>query len=232
MKLSKQTLDIIKSFSMINQGILIRKGNVLKTVSTQKNVMAVATIEETLENEFAVYNLNEFLSVLSSSASGDVDLKEQKFEMSDDFFTIYSKKDTRRLHYGKASESMIITPPEKDIVFPDIELTLTIQEDTLTWILTQASNLRLNTVAIKSDGKEVLIATHDSTNAVIHSADETIGEGNGDKFEFILKMDCLTLLPGDYDIALSSKGVSHWKNKNIPLEYWITTEKGSFYQKA
>ena len=232
MILSQKTVNIIKSFSAINQGLLFKTGNQLKTVSAQKNILAQATIDENIENQFAVYDLNEFLNTLTKTSDEADTSNQQNFKVDDKFIVITSKQGKRKVSYGVSSESMIVTPPEREIKFPDPEVTVTVTKDTRDWITYQALNNRLNSLVIKSDGQNVYVVTSDITGAVIHSAEENIGDGNGDKYQFTFKLESLNIMEGDYDIGLSSQGVSHWKNKNIPVEYWITTEKGSFYQKA
>ena len=58
MKLSNDTLSVLKNFGSINQGLLFKQGKTLKTVSSLKNILAEATINEEIPTEFGVYDLN------------------------------------------------------------------------------------------------------------------------------------------------------------------------------
>ena len=87
MKLSNKTLEVLKNFSNINQNILIEEGNVLRTISTMKNILGRATIEESFPKEFGIYDLNEFLGVLSLTKDSEIELDNESY------LTINSGKD-------------------------------------------------------------------------------------------------------------------------------------------
>jgi hypothetical protein len=63
-KISKRTLDILKNFSTINSGILVNEGNVLTTLSSTKNILAEAHVDETFPRQFAIWDLNKFLGTV------------------------------------------------------------------------------------------------------------------------------------------------------------------------
>jgi len=65
MELSDRTLSVLKNFANINSNIVFREGNDLKTISVAKNILAKATLDEAVPQEFGIYDLNEFLNVLS-----------------------------------------------------------------------------------------------------------------------------------------------------------------------
>ena len=53
---------------------------------------------------------------------------------------------------------------------------------------------------------------------------------NGDgEFKFFFKVENLKLMDGSYDVAISSKNISHFKNKSSDVEYWIALEPESTY---
>ena len=76
MKLSEQTVAILKNFSAINQNLIIKQGSEISTVSAMKNIVASAKVEESFPVEFAIYDLNEFLSALSLFENPDLDFQE------------------------------------------------------------------------------------------------------------------------------------------------------------
>ena len=79
MKLSKETLSVLKNFATINGNILIKSGDRLSTISAQKNVMASTTVKENFDRDFGIYDLNEFLGVYSLFAD-DPELQfDEKF---------------------------------------------------------------------------------------------------------------------------------------------------------
>ena len=65
MKLSNETVSVLKNFSTINQNLVIKSGHKIATMSAMKNIVAKAEVIEEFPQEFAIYDLNEFLSAIS-----------------------------------------------------------------------------------------------------------------------------------------------------------------------
>ena len=116
---------------------------------------------------------------------------------------------------------------------PDAEIKFELTAEDFDWVMRAASVLSSPQVAIESDGKKVSIVTLDLQNDSAHTDALEISEGNGNKFKMVFKTENITkLMPGSYDVYISSKGISHFKNKNVPLQYWVTTEAGSKFEKG
>jgi hypothetical protein len=225
MKLSNKTIDIIKNFSTINQGILFKPGKVLKTVSPQKNVLAVANIEDDITKEFAIYDLNNFLTVVSLSDSNE-------FDFDDEHVIVSSKQGRSTIKYRFSMVSMIVTPPEKEVQFPEPEIQIKLNKEDLDWIFKTASVLATPHIGFSSDGSNVSVSAFDATGKKANVNKLNIAQGSGDVYHIHFKIESLKVIPGNYDLSISSKGVSHWKNTDVDVEYWITSETGSKYQKA
>ena len=227
MKLSNETLSVLKNFGTINQGIYFKQGKTLKTVSSHKNILAEVTIKEEIPANFGVYDLNNFLSVVSLHKD------DPSFEFDEKHVVIVGNKGRSKIKYRFCEPTMIVTPPEKQFVMPEAEITFTLSSEDFDWVLRAASVLSSPHIAIESDGKKISIVTLDLQNDSAHTDALEIAEGNGNKFKMIFKTENLTkVMPGSYEIAISSKGVSHFKNKNVPLQYFISTESGSKFEKA
>jgi hypothetical protein len=128
---------------------------------------------------------------------------------------------------------MIVTPPEKQFVMPDAEIKFTLSAEDFDWILRAASVLSSPHIAIESDGKKVNVVTLDLQNDAAHKDALEIADGNGDKFRMVFKTENISkVMPGSYDVSISSKGVSQFKNKNVPLQYYVSTETGSKFEAA
>jgi hypothetical protein len=227
MKLSNETLSVLKNFGSINQGIFFKQGKTLKTVSSHKNILAEVTIKEEIPADFGVYDLNNFLSVVSLHKD------DPSFEFDEKHVVIVGNKGRSKIKYRFCEPTMIVTPPEKQFVMPDAEVNFTFTSEDFDWVLRAASVLSSPHIAIESDGKKISIVTLDLQNDSAHTEALEIAEGNGNKFKMIFKTENLTkVMPGSYEIAISSKGVSHFKNKNVPLQYYISTEAGSKFEAA
>ena len=227
MKLSTETLSVLKNFGAINQGIFFKQGKTLKTVSSHKNILAEVNIKEDIPADFGVYDLNNFLSVVSLHKD------DPTFEFDEKHVVIVGNKGRSKIKYRFCEPTMIVTPPEKSLAMPDPEISFELKSEDFEWIMRAAGVLASPQIAIDSDGKTINVITLDLQNDSAHTDSLEIGQGNGNKYRMIFKTENISkILPGTYDVAISSKGISHFKNKNIPLQYWITTEQGSKFEKA
>lgn len=227
MKLSNDTISVLKNFGSINEGIYFKKGKTLKTVSKLKNVLAEATITEDIPTDFGVSDVNNFLSVISLSKD------DTTFEFEGKNIIIVNNKGRSRTKYRFCEPTMIITPPEKEIAMPDPEISFDFTADDFAWTLRSASVLSSPHVVVESDGKKVNIVCTDLANDAAHTNSLEIGEGNGNKYKMIFKTEHLDkIMPGAYTVQISSKGIGKFVNKNVALKYWISTESGSKLEKA
>ena len=227
MKLSNDTLSVLKNFGAINQGIMFKKGKKLKTVSSHKNILAEVDIKEDIPADFGVYDLNNFLSVVSLHKD------DPTFEFDEKHVVIVGNKGRSKIKYRFCEPTMIVVPPEKQLTMPDAEIKFELTAEDFDWVMRAASVLSSPQVAIESDGKKVSIVTLDLQNDSAHTDALEISEGNGNKFKMVFKTENITkLMPGSYDVFISSKGISHFKNKTVPLQYWVTTEAGSKFEKG
>jgi len=226
MKLSTETIDVLKNFAVINQGIFFKEGKTLKTVSSHKNIMAQAVIKEKIPTEFGVYDLNNFLSVLSLNRD------EPVLSFKNNNVIISSTDGRREIKYRFCAAHMIVTPPEKTLVVPNPEISFSIKESDLKDIIQQANVLSSPNIAVESDGDKITMRTFDGSDDAAHDGTSTIDKGNGDKYSMLFKTENFKMIPGDYDVQISSKGISHFKNKTLDIEYWIATEANSKFKKG
>jgi len=226
MKLSADTISLLKNFATINQGILFKQGKTIKTVSSHKNILAEANITEEIPTEFGVYDLNNFLSVVSLHKD------EPSFEFVQNDVVICGNKGRSKIKYRFCDPKSIVTPPEKSLQMPDPEIAFELSEEDLGWVLRVASVLSSPQIAVESDGSKISLVAMNLQDNSAHTDTLEIADGNGDKYRMIFKTENLKMISGSYDVKISSKGISHFKNKNKDLQYWITTEAGSTFTKA
>jgi hypothetical protein len=226
MKLSTETVNLLKNFSNINSGIVFRPGNTIKTISTNKNILAEATIKETIPCEFGVYDLSKFINVISLyKEEVDVEFKELSAVIS-------GMSGRSNVDYRFCAAKMINAAPEKPVAMPEAEINFVLTQSDFDWIIRTASVLGSPNIAVVSDGTKIELMTYDASNDSESTNTLNVGEGTGDKFKMIFKTEALKLIPGTYEVKISSKGVSHFKNKDIPIQYWITIESGSTFTKG
>ena len=217
MELSKETQDILKNFSEINQSLAFKEGKVLKTVSPQKNILARAEVTEHFTKDFAVYELNKFLGTLSM-------FNKPTFEFNGNHVKMIEGK--KRVKYIYADPSMFVAPPEKDIEFPDPEIEFNLTQADLDSLLRASAVLHLPEIGVVGNGSKMELTVMDVNNS---STDEVgIEVGDTDKnFQVVFKHENLKLMRDDYDVKISSRGIAHFKSVGIGVEYWIATESSS-----
>jgi hypothetical protein len=226
MKLSTDTLSVFKNFSTINEGIFVKRGNVIETISKQKNILARAELKDTFDDEFGIHDLNNFLGVLSMQRADTPEL-----EFSEKNITILGLSGRSKTNYRKASKETILVPPDKKVNMENAEVKFTVTPDDLDWITRAASVLGSPNIAFFSDGESVSIETFDAKDDSAHVNSTKLNvNGTGAKYRMVFATDNLKLIPGSYDITISSKGIGHFKNATVNVEYWITTETGSKYE--
>jgi len=223
MKLSKHTLSMLKNFSDINMSIEIKEGNILRTVSVQKNILAQAEIEDSFPQDFAIYELNRFLGAVSL-------FDDPEFQFNGKSANIGTTRHS--VDYVYCDPSMIVTPPENNITFPEPEVKFTLSQDALSQIM-KASNV-LGTPEIAIEGGPhpndvIRLKALDVNNDSTDTFKIVLDERSDNKFMFVFKTENMKMIPGNYDVEISSKGISHFTLQGQKLEYWIATESSSSF---
>lgn len=225
MKLSGNTLNILKNFSNINENIFVKTGNVIETISKQKNILARAELAETFDSEFGIHDLNKFLGVLSLQKD-DPEIEFQGVNILIKNFNGRSKT-----KYRTASKDVLLVPPDKKINMGDPEISLSLTAEEIAWVTRIANYLDSPNIGFVSDGQKVEIQTFDAKD---DSADVNVTELNinpdGKKYRMFFATENLRFLEGAYDIKIASKGIAHFKHTTVPLEYWVMSETGSKYE--
>jgi hypothetical protein len=215
MKLSNETLAVLKNFSAINQGIQFKKGTKLTTVSAGKTVLAQATLKDEFPQDFCVYDLNQFLSVHSLHKDS---------ELSFDDSNVIFKSGRSSTKYRKTAKEMIVIPPEKEISLPSVDVSFTLTEEDYANIMKVASVLSSPHIAVESDGEAVQLAAFDALDDSAHTNSIQVGQGDGKKYKIVFKTENIKLIPGSYSIEISFKGIGHFKNNKDDIQYWIAFE--------
>jgi len=222
MKLSNNTISVLKNFASINQNLMIKEGKEITTMSAMKNIVARAEVEEVFPQEIAIYDLNEFLSALSL-------FKSPNLEFENTFVTITEDNNPKTSLKYFYSDPSVVTTPTKMITMPSNEVTFTLDSSTLSNITKAAAVIgSADLVLEKSNGTSSLTVKdkkNDTANSYSMGVD-TQGKGN---FSFFFKVENLKLVEGKYTVEISSKNISHMKNESIPIEYWIALEPESNY---
>jgi hypothetical protein len=220
MKFSENTLSILKNFSGINQSLLFKQGNVVKTISVMKNILAEATIEEDLPKDFGIYDLNQFLNGLSLHKSAELDFENDNY--------VVIREGKSRSKYFFADPSVIVTPPDKSINLPSQDVCFVLDTKELDKLLKAASVYQLPDFSVVGEAGVVKLVVRDKKNDTSNDFSVIVGETDGE-FTFNFKVENLKILPGTYEVVISQKLLSHFKNTNIDISYWIALEPDSTF---
>jgi len=220
MKLSDQTLNILKNFAGINNSILVKQGTQLRTISVAKNILAEAAIEEDFPRDFAVYDLNQFLNGLSLHQDPDLDFNPDSY--------ISIKEGKRRVKYFYADPNVIVSPPEKEITLPSEDVHFQLESSSLEKLLKAAAVYQLPDLSAVGEAGVVKLVVRDKKNDTSNEFAVVVGETDKE-FSFNFKVENIKIIPGAYDVVVSHKLLSKFTNTNCDLKYYIALEPDSTF---
>jgi len=218
MKLSTDTIDVLKNFSSINSGIYFKQGTKLATVSSNKNILAEAGIKDEIPSDFAIYDLNNLLQLLSL----EKDCPDLEFD--DKNVIIKTLNGRSKIKYRFAAKEMIVTPPEKRLTLPTVDVQFTLSEGDFGWIMKTASILSAPHVMIENSGDGIKLTACDAKDDSKSTNSIGVGDDDGKKYKFTFSTENLKMVPGSYDVEVCAKGLAHFKNKAKDIQYWIALE--------
>lgn len=215
MKLSNETVSVLKNFSDINSGLKFRQGNKISTVSPSKTILAEATVSEDFPQDFCVYDLTQFLSVLNLYPDADLTV---------DSVNVTFNSGRRKTQYRVTAENQIVTPPNKVLSLPTIDVEFTLSEDDLAWLLKTASILQSPNVAVYSDGESASVVTFNAIDDSASTNSIDLEFKPLTSFKMVFKTENLKLIPGAYEVQISKAGIALFKNTKLDIQYWIAIE--------
>lgn len=222
MKLSHDTLSILKNFASLNSNILIRPGNTISTVTPVKNVMAEATVEETFDTEFGIWDLNKFLGVISLFKEPVLTFGEKAVIVSD-----ASRKNAPSVTYYYCEPSLL-TAPKKSITMPEILVSFKLTADNVAEITRASSILQVGDISIRGTKDKIEVVVFDKTDKGSNTYSIFVGENKAKtKFDIHMKVDNLKLMPGDYDVHISKSIVAKFAHCSKDITYFVALEATS-----
>ena len=223
MKLSDKPISVLKNFSSINQSILFKEGNKLRTISVMKNILAEATISEEFAKDFGVYDLNQFLNGLSLHQKPELDFGNEGY--------VVIREGKMRSKYFFADPNVIVTPPDKEITLPSEDVCFEVSTEQLDKLLKAAAVYQLPDLSAVGENGVVKLVVRDKKNDTSNDFAIVVGETNSE-FSFNFKVENIKVLPGTYDVVVSQKLLSRFTSKNHDLTYFIALEPDSTFVAA
>jgi len=226
MKISKETLDVLKNFASINSNILVTPGNKLKTISNYKNVLAQTTVEEDFTTEFGIWDLNKFLGVVSL-------FQDPEFEFQEKYVSISGSNSSKVKYFY--SEPKLLTTVTKELKMPPSVVSCQIVESDFKEIQKAASVLQLPDIKIetsKDDVGQIVLTVTDRKDPSSNEYSFDVGrqETEEAKFGFYFKVENLKMMSGDYNVEICENSVAKFVNESSDLTYWVAMEPDSHYK--
>lgn len=221
MKLSEETLAILKNFSAINNGIYFEQGNVVKTVSPQKSILAEARTEDTVPIDFGIYDLNMFLGAHSLFESPELTFESNHLVMT---------SDKTKCVYGFCDSSLVVRPPNKEVGLPSVDVSIKMSSSIYDSVVKAALVLAVPEVAIVGDGTRVKLVASESKNTLGNKFDYDLDESN-QKFSMIFKVENFSkLMSRNYVVSVSARGLSKFESEDGKLTYHVAIEPNSNFE--
>lgn len=217
MQLSKQTLEILKNFSNINQNLSVKPGSVIKTISAAQNVFAEVTVQEEFPKEFGIYNMSEFLATLSL-------FKEPNLDFSDKYVTISEGK--VKVRYSYADPSILITPPDRQVKLQDTDIKFTITAQQFQALQKASGVLSVTDLLFTGNGSTIEAVACDKKNGTQNKYAIDLDQDSGREFKAYFKIDLLKFIPVDFEVQISKKS-ARFTNEDTKITYYVAVEADS-----
>lgn len=215
MKLSDNTLSVLKNFAAINSGVVLKPGRSQKTISPEKSILVEATIEDDIPSEFGIYDLNQFLGILTTLKNPEITFEKEQVVLNDGELSV---------NYRVCSPNLIITAPDKELVLKDITTKFSLANATSQKLIKVATMINLPNLSVVGKNTELLLKIHERSNDTSNDGIIKIGDYTGKDFIATFKTDNLKLLPDDYNVEIQAGAFAKFVNQNNTLTYFIALE--------
>lgn len=217
MKLSKETVALLRNYATINGNLLIKAGNKLSTISASKAVYSSSVVKETFSTDFGIYDLSEFLGALSIFSDPDIDF-------TDKYATISEGKSSVRYY---SADSTVLVAPTKDLKLPPIDIEFTMTADQINMISKTSGVLRAQDLVFRGSNGTLTATVSDRKNDTANAYTMELGDTDS-TFEAFVRIENLKLIAGSYTVQFSSKKIARFATGD--LQYVIALESDSTFQ--
>lgn len=217
MKLSERTMQILRNYSSINPSLQFQEGDVLRTISPNKTVMAKARLDGEIPSTFSIYELSRFLGVISLFEDPHFELDESKVDIT---------SQGRKVSYTFADPSTIVTPPNRDLAVDDADIEFTLEQDDFAQVMKAMSVMSLPEFVVVGENGKIILRGTDTKNPSSDKYDIEVGETDLD-FNAVFKIENMKILPATYAVKISKKGIAQFSSNDV--DYWISIESSSTF---
>lgn len=215
MKLSENTMNVLKNFSSINDGLVLQKGTKQRTMAPDQTVLIEAILSDDFPEQFGIYELNKFLGNITTLNDPDLTFTGNSVMMEDSDI---------KLNWYSCSPSLIVSPPDKELVMKNIDITFDLSADLLKKILRLSLMNNLSNITLLGKNGELRLQTHERKNDTSNFAFTKIAKHDGADFTVSFKADKFKMIPDDYRVEVSIGTFAKFTNKSGNLIYYIAQE--------
>jgi hypothetical protein len=216
MKLSEQTLSVLKNFASINSGVVLKPGKKQKTISAEKSILVEAELEDISNHEFGIYDLNQFLGNITTLKNPNLEFGEQTVVMTDE--------DGTTMEYRACAPELVISPPAKELTLNQPEVSFDLSNSTFVKLLRLGAMNDLPNLSIVGKDGELKASVHEKNNDTSNVASTTLGPWDGVDFTASFKTELLKMLPDDYKVEIKLGGFAKFSSATKKLVYFISLE--------
>ena len=213
--ITKPTIEVLKNFCSINKSIVIKPGNQIATLSINKNILAIADVEEQFDSQISIYDLGVFLGGLSLFDQPKIDTTDSNY------VTVSDQRGKSKTRFFYADPDIITQPPEKEITIPSVDVKFRLEAVVLQQLQRAAMVYQLPDLCLYGDGTEMSLCVTDKKNDTSNSYSVQVGASD-DEFCYCFKVENLKLLAGDYNVTISKQNVALFQGSGI--KYFIALE--------
>ena len=214
--ISRPTIEVLKNFCSINKSIVIKPGNQVATLSINKNILAIADVEEQFDTQISIYDLGVFIGGLSLFNEPKIDTSQSNY------ITVSDERGKSKTRYFYADPDVIVQPPEKEITLPSVDVQFNLSSNTLAQLQRAASVYALPDLCLYGFNGSLQLCVTDKKNDTSNSYSVEVGDTDDNQFCYCFKVENLKLLPGDYKVSISKQNVALFEGENI--KYYIALE--------
>jgi hypothetical protein len=215
MNLSEHTLSVLKNFASINSGVVLKPGKSQKTISAEKSILVEAKLEDDIPSEFGIYDLNQFLGILTTLKNPEVTFGENTVNLNDGELSVT---------YRGCSSNLIITPPNKELKLENVTTKFSLSNATLQKLIKVATMISLPNLSVIGKDGSLLLKIHEKANDTSNDGVQKIGDYAGKDFIATFNKDNLKLLPDDYEVEVQVGAFAKFVNVKGNLTYFIALE--------
>lgn len=225
MKMTSETLDVLKNYAFHNGNLLINPGSLVHTKNESVTVYSAYESPEEFDEQIAIYDLNQFLQALNL-------FEDPEIEVDSGYVRIFSSTvQGKELFYRMSQPKLLSTPTSK---IPDMEFAVTtkLTRKDLNALLHAAAVLKNERIVfVNIDGNLVAKTSDKQANKAGSNFQTVISENVNelpDDFELAFDLTQFKILPLDYEIGfnLSENSIAHLKSldSSYKLEYWLCSQ--------